>query len=152
MFTLRFKYSREKCVPHGNHRYPFPSPTAHHLSTQIILYVSSTHVKHVFPTEITESVRDKKLQNTQPRLSPTCSFCTHPPRPLFIGGMEQWVSSRRMGKKTHLKAHLSLMVLSRFGRRKMREKIICHLGGLLISMERNSVAALAQDNRPLVLP
>mmetsp|Transcript_56671 Transcript_56671/g.77255 ORF Transcript_56671/g.77255 Transcript_56671/m.77255 type:complete len:95 (+) Transcript_56671:404-688(+) len=24
------------------------------------LYVSSTHVKHVFPTEITESVRDKK--------------------------------------------------------------------------------------------
>ena len=66
--------------------------------------------------------------------------------------MERWVSSRRMGKETHLKAHLSLMVLSRFGRRKLREKIICHLGGLLISMERNSVAALAQDNRPLVLP
>ena len=29
-------------------------------------------------------------------------------------------------------------------------KIICHLGGLLISLECNSVAALAQDYRPLV--
>ena len=52
-----------------------PLQTAHHLSTQIIIYVSSTHVKHVSHTEITESVRDKKLQNTQTRLPPTCSFC-----------------------------------------------------------------------------
>ena len=78
------------------------------------LYVSKYSREHVSPWEITESVRDEKPQNTtQARLPPTCSFCTHQPRPLFIGGMERWVSSRRMGKETHSKTHLRLMVLSK---------------------------------------
>ena len=111
------------CLSHGNRRYPFSFQTVHHFPHKWFFTFQVLTRKHVFPMEIAKSVRDEKLQNTQIRLPPTCSFCTHPPRPLFIGGMERWVSSRRMGKKTHLKAHLSLMVLSRFGRRKMREKL-----------------------------
>ena len=126
---------------------PNSTPVFH---TKNLFMFPSTHVKHVSFMEITESTRGKKPHNTHAFLLPTFSFCTHPPRPLLMGLLGALGFVQKNGEGNPIEGPSQVDGSSLFWKAQNVRKIICHLGGLLISMECNSVAALAQDYRPLV--
>jgi len=75
---------------------PNSTPVFH---TKNLFMFPSTHVKHVSLMEITESTRGKKPHNTHAFLLPTFSFCTHPPRPLFMGVWSVGFRPEEWGRK-----------------------------------------------------